>query len=50
MAGYVTYTIDLEGHINYYRWNSKALESSSHIILPTDIITYIELDVLLAVF
>lgn len=50
MSPYTSYTVDLEGNINYYRWNSKSLESSSHIICPTDIISYIELDVILAIF
>ena len=50
MELHTTYTLDLEDIISNYKWTFETLESRSHIICPTDIITYTELDVLLAIF
>jgi len=50
VSKYSTYTVDLEDVIRNYEWNSKTIESHSFIMGESDLITYTELDVLLAIF
>lgn len=54
MKEYGMYTISIDDDttmgIEYYDWPSKRVISHSHFIRPSELSSYTELDVLLAIF